>query len=262
MRSYIAFTLASLAAFASSTYALPGGAPRCAVNETAIANAHGSPSNPALGYGIQVSGPVTPGQPVDITVTNSAGRDSFNGILIYVVGSNPQLRLGQFLNIDAASFKPQTEICQTAQFTGDASAVLTHSNPSPKPLTTRLQWQMLPQDAAADPGPYQIVSAIVISPAEWMVVPPVPLQVAGGAPAGAPAAPQPPAPVAVPGAPPVGGRRILKCRPKNMPAGQAAAMPMPAPPMPAAMPAAAHTTMAMAAHTTGMAMACPPGQPC
>ncbi|KAJ3090964.1 hypothetical protein HK102_002088 [Quaeritorhiza haematococci] len=236
MRSIVAFTLTAFAAFASGVSARPTGAPRCAVNETAIAAGHGNPSTPTLGYSIQVSGPVTPGQPVEFTIANSAGKTDFNGLLIYVTGQNKQLRLGKFLNIDQANFKPQTEICRNANFQGDAEAVLTHTNAAPKPLTTKLQWQMLPEDAARDPGPYEIISAVVINPREWQVLPPVALQVAGGAPAAPAAAPA--------GAPPTMGRKILKCRPKKMAA--AAAMPMPAS-MPASMPSS-HQQAAPSSH--------------
>ncbi|KAJ3085584.1 hypothetical protein HK102_014029 [Quaeritorhiza haematococci] len=254
----------ALALLAGSVNALPKGAPLCVVNEQGIAAKHGSPSNPALGYALNVPNMnVAPGTPVDITLTNSAGKNDFNGILLYVTSQkSPKMRFGKFSQIDqlqAAGLKPQTEICQTAGFMGDANAVITHANPSPKPLTTTFRWELSPQDVAADPGPYELMGVVVINPGNWMVLPPVTLMSggagAGGAGAGAmPAgAPMPMPGIPMPGMPgmpsmpgmagmPGMGRKILKCRPRAGAAGGAggrnpggptpAGMPMPGMPMP------------------------------
>ncbi|KAJ3079180.1 hypothetical protein HK102_003973 [Quaeritorhiza haematococci] len=203
MRTSIFFIATILLILASPALALPNGAPKCALNPQVVANGHETAPNPAMGYGIQVSGPISPGQRVNFTVTNNAGRNTFNGILMYVQGQNPSIHIGKFVNLNTNFFRPQRpNICAAANLRGDLLATITHANPNPKPIADSFQWEMLPEDAAADPGPYQIISAIAISPQEWMVVPPVPLQVAGGAPPAAPGTPGAPANPGTPPAPP------------------------------------------------------------
>lgn len=65
----------------SSISALPGGAPFCQINAAQIQGAHGAPNN-NLGYSIATQ---KNGNAFTFRVTNSAGRNDFNGILMYVL---------------------------------------------------------------------------------------------------------------------------------------------------------------------------------
>lgn len=99
--------------------ARPDGAPKCAIGEAAIAQGHGHPQE-ALGYSLETSSTtIVPGQSIDITVKNSAGRLNFKGILMYVQGQNSMKHLGKFENIDTSKFKPQTQVCKDLGFSGD-----------------------------------------------------------------------------------------------------------------------------------------------
>ncbi|KAJ3078191.1 hypothetical protein HK102_004673 [Quaeritorhiza haematococci] len=180
-----AFALSSIAALASPSFALPTGAPKCALNEQVVAQGHRAASNANLGYGIRVSGPVAPNRPVEFTVTNKNGFPFYNGILIYVQGQNPNIHIGKFVDIDPLLHRPQDQrICQAQNLQGDANAVLTHRHPLPKPNARALKWVMTEQDLAADPGPYKIVSAFAIGPKMWQVAPQVTLEVVGAPAAG------------------------------------------------------------------------------
>ncbi|KAH6576200.1 hypothetical protein BASA60_004668 [Batrachochytrium salamandrivorans] len=99
-------------AFSSTAVsALPSGAPKCAINAT-------QPS----------------GASWEITVTNSAGRESFQGALMYVATDmDPKNHLGKF-TFNKDEFRPQTKsICDAAKITGDLDATFTHSSATKKP---------------------------------------------------------------------------------------------------------------------------------
>ncbi|KAH9249134.1 hypothetical protein BASA81_013158 [Batrachochytrium salamandrivorans] len=63
-------------------------------------------------------------------ITNTAGREYFQGLLMYVATDmEPKNHLGKF-TFDKDNFRPQTKsICDAAKITGDLDATFTHSKP-------------------------------------------------------------------------------------------------------------------------------------
>jgi hypothetical protein len=149
------FLLFSLFTFLPSIFAFPNGAPRCAINATFITMGHEIlPSQ--VGYQISVSN-TTIQTNIPITITVS-GR--FKGLLMYVQGANSTKKhIGKFVNINNQYFKAQTTICNTFNFTGDASSTITHSNSRIKPNNSTFQWMPLPGDSD-DPGPFALRAVI------------------------------------------------------------------------------------------------------
>ncbi|KAL2911730.1 hypothetical protein HK105_208787 [Polyrhizophydium stewartii] len=132
--------LVAAAALLGSAVALPVGAPKCAINPAAIAAAHGKQADPSLGYGVSVK--MTGANAWEMTVTNTAGRKAFQGILMYInKDMAPNTHLGKF-EIDTNNFKFQSmDICSAAKVTGPMEATFTHSNPSKKPIDkTVFKW--------------------------------------------------------------------------------------------------------------------------
>ncbi|KAH6570513.1 hypothetical protein BASA81_010505 [Batrachochytrium salamandrivorans] len=139
-------------AFSSTAVsALPSGAPKCAINSAVIAAGHKKPDDPTLGYSVSIA---ASGASWEITVTNSAGRKSFQGTLFYITTSlDPSKHLGKF-TFDAGEYRPQTKsVCEAAKITGDPSATITHSKPSKKAVGTKFTWTPDPADltVAGDP---------------------------------------------------------------------------------------------------------------
>ncbi|KAH6583309.1 hypothetical protein BASA50_000872 [Batrachochytrium salamandrivorans] len=139
-------------AFSSTTVsALPSGAPKCAINATVIGAAHKKSDDPTLGYSVSI----TPnGASWEITVTNTAGREYFQGLLMYVATDmEPKNHLGKF-TFDKDNFRPQTKsICDAAKITGDLDATFTHSSPTKKAVGMKFMWTPSPADMAASGNP-------------------------------------------------------------------------------------------------------------
>ena len=125
-----------LAAF---TLARPNGAPKCQINPDGIKAGHGSANDASLGYQLTAT-PAADG--MDIGITNSAGRNNYKGILMYVASkAAPKNHLGSFKGLDNTKFKPQdAAICQAAQVTGAQDATFTHANPLDKDINTKFKW--------------------------------------------------------------------------------------------------------------------------
>jgi hypothetical protein len=197
----------------SAVFALPIGAPKCAINAAAIQAGHGSATDSSLGYGISVK----PGQGnMEITITNSLGLKSFKGILMYVNSVDAPLNhLGKFIELDPAMFRSQDKtVCDTAKVVGDPAATFTHANPSDKLLTTVFKWVGTPEEMAT---PNLVVRAVVATlpatPAgakqgtpRWMDLPPFKLSAGAAYNASLPAAA---------GGNPVGVAKVIKCMPKK-----------------------------------------------
>ncbi|KAJ3248398.1 hypothetical protein HK104_007724, partial [Borealophlyctis nickersoniae] len=137
-----------------------------------IEKGHGTPSDATAGFGLKMGAPAADGS-YTITLTNSAQKDKFKGILMYVQdAADPKTHLGTFPEIDQANFKFQTlDICNAAQIQQDQKATFTHSNPSDKPLTTEFKWM----PAASDAGKNAMLMAVVAGggPNPWQVIPPM-----------------------------------------------------------------------------------------
>ncbi|KAL2911728.1 hypothetical protein HK105_208785 [Polyrhizophydium stewartii] len=141
-------TLFSAAALLGSVLALPSGAPKCAINATVIAAAHGKQPDASLGYGVSVK--MTGDSVFEVRVTNSAGRKAFQGILMYVnPADSPKTHLGKF-DIDMSMFRFQTaDICNAANIKGALEATFTHSSAAKKPIdSTVFKWSPLAADMA------------------------------------------------------------------------------------------------------------------
>lgn len=94
----------------SAVLALPNGSPVCGINEAQIAASEMRKSDSSLGYALKIS--FAGSNSWDITITNSAGRKDYSGILLYVHQVNqPQKHLGSFSFQDQTKWKymaPQT----------------------------------------------------------------------------------------------------------------------------------------------------------
>ncbi|KAJ3035976.1 hypothetical protein HDV00_003270 [Rhizophlyctis rosea] len=159
--------LGLLSAF-SGVLALPNGAP---ISEQAISGGHGKPSDPTVGYSLTVTPSTATKNAFDIKVANSAGRTSFNGILIYVQADNDDTKhLGKWINLDTTNYHFQTAMCTSSNVSGDAESTFTHSNPSDKSLdSTTFTWQPLDSDLAVT-GPVKVHAVFATSPNPWQVV--------------------------------------------------------------------------------------------
>ncbi|KAH6570514.1 hypothetical protein BASA81_010504 [Batrachochytrium salamandrivorans] len=132
-------------AFSSTAVsALPSGAPKCAINATVIGAAHKKSDDPTLGYSVSIA---ASGASWEITVTNSANRESFQGALMYVATDmDPKNHLGKF-TFNKDEFRPQTKsICDAAKITGDLDATITHSSAKKKPVGMKFMWTPNPAD--------------------------------------------------------------------------------------------------------------------
>ncbi|KAH6588841.1 hypothetical protein BASA61_005793 [Batrachochytrium salamandrivorans] len=116
-------------AFSSTAVsALPSGAPKCAISSAVIAAGHKKPDDPTLGYSVSIA---ASGASWEITVTNSAGRKSFQGTLFYITTSlDPSKHLAQ---PPAPTQPPPTTAPTTAPGGGGGGGVYGDQ----KPATTR-----------------------------------------------------------------------------------------------------------------------------
>ena len=164
-------SLLSILAISSLVSALPNGAPRCGIDETAIAAGHGRASDPSAGYSINVQ---KMGNSFQINLKNSAGRTDFKGILMYVVGQDPKGHIGAFQNLDTNSFKYQSDPCKNLGFLGSPQSTITHANPSSKSISTAFVWTPLPGDELKK-GPFKIQAVVATSPIPWQRLADVPI---------------------------------------------------------------------------------------
>ncbi|KAJ3190148.1 hypothetical protein HDU85_000439 [Gaertneriomyces sp. JEL0708] len=190
MRSFGVLSAALVALFASSATALPGGAPKCAINPAIISGAHKAPSD--AGFKISASaGSYTPGQPMKITV--EGGANPIAGLLMYATpgaaddaAAAPNVakqHVGVF-NVPQG-FRAQTaDICNAAGIQNEGpESTITHAGGADKGNRVEFDWTA----PAADVGPITINAAVTSGGpgSPWQVVPIVTLQGAGGAGAGA-----------------------------------------------------------------------------
>ncbi|KAH9271153.1 hypothetical protein BASA83_006697 [Batrachochytrium salamandrivorans] len=132
-------------AFSSTAVsALPSGAPKCAISSAAIGAGHKQSEDLKLGYSFSIA---ASGASWEFTITNSAGRKTFQGLLFYVTTSlDPSKHLGKF-TLDGGKFRPQTKsVCDAAKIAGALEATITHADPSRKPVGTKFTWTPNPDD--------------------------------------------------------------------------------------------------------------------
>ncbi|KAI9105601.1 hypothetical protein DFS34DRAFT_19104 [Phlyctochytrium arcticum] len=177
--------VSTLFLLATAVNALPGGAPKCAINPAVITAAHGAPK--AAGYKIAASATsYTPGQKVEVKLT---GTSAIAGVLMYATAgaasdaaaapNSSKKHVGKF---DVANgFRAQTAtICDAAGIVNDApESTITHANPTPKGNEVTFSWTA----PAADVGPITFNVAVASgSPGQpWQVLDIVTLNGAGGA---------------------------------------------------------------------------------
>lgn len=145
------------------TLGLPNGAPSCGISEIAITNGMHTPSDKSLGYALQVV--PAGGSNWDISISNSAGRSDYQGLLIYVHQlKSPSAHLGQF------TFKNQTKwkylpisLCESKKINSSTPmSTFTHANPDRVPMAGNVtfRWTASPSELAMNG---LVVSAVVAS---------------------------------------------------------------------------------------------------
>ncbi|TPX57898.1 hypothetical protein PhCBS80983_g03502 [Powellomyces hirtus] len=171
---------------AGAAHALPGGAPKCAINPGVISAAHSAPS--AAGFTLTSSSTTyTAGQKISVTIAGTTNQVA--GVLMYATAgteSDAQLapnsakaHVGVF-NVPTG-FRAQTAaVCDGATIKNDApESTITHANPSEKGQSVTFEWTA----PAAASGPITFNAAVASgSPGKpWQVLDIVTLQPAGGA---------------------------------------------------------------------------------
>ncbi|KAI9179164.1 hypothetical protein H9P43_005826 [Blastocladiella emersonii ATCC 22665] len=179
---------ALLAVAASTTSALPGGAPACAINEAKITSGMGAPQGDRQ---FKLSASTTeyePGKPITMkVVSDNAATKTYKGLLIYVEpAGDAKKRVGSFKIPEG--FKSNVDKCGALQVTSDTDAVVTHSSPADKPLGAELVWTA-PANAMGELTVRAVVAGA--GPKNWQIVQTVTLKPKMGG--GAGAAPAPPA---------------------------------------------------------------------
>jgi hypothetical protein len=152
--------LYTLASINSLTYGLRSGAPFCSVDVAKIQSAHG-PGGPDPGYSLEI----------DESSENSAsisikGRNSWQGLLIYVYGQDEKVHLGSF-DLSGNGLKFQTvSACSGDNTKITEKSTVTHSDASNKDV--KLTWKPLPGDEAK--GPFKVKALVTLGTSPWQVL--------------------------------------------------------------------------------------------
>ena len=135
----------------SAVLALPNGSPICGINDAQIAASEMLKSDSSLGYALKIS--FAGSNSWDITITNSAGRKDYSGILLYVHQVNqPQKHLGSFSFQDQTKWKymaPQTCSSQNI-ISSTPKATVTQAKEQPVSIAQNVvfRWTATPQELA------------------------------------------------------------------------------------------------------------------